>query len=107
MMIFLLTKAPQSERTRLCLRLLAGSVDAMVYLAGDGVYNLLGQGGPECTSQVGKTLSALLPMDRIMACREDLAARGISADGKAAVPADFYEKLVDDMMEEGSLIYTF
>jgi|WetSurMetagenome_2_1015567.scaffolds.fasta_scaffold95578_4 tRNA 2-thiouridine synthesizing protein B len=114
MRIFLLTKTPQSERTRLCLRLLAGlagSVDALVYLAGDGVYNLLGQDEPYCSSQsanrVDKTLSALVPRDRIMACREDLMARGVFADGKATVPDDFYEKLVDDMMEEGSRIYTF
>jgi sulfur relay protein TusB/DsrH len=114
MRIILLTKTPQSERTRLCLRLLAdlaGSVDAMVYLAGDGVYNLLGQDEPDCTSQtashVGKTLWALLPRDKIMACREDLLARGVSADGKATVPANFYAKLVDDMMEEGSRVYTF
>jgi sulfur relay protein TusB/DsrH len=114
MRIILLTKTPQSERTRLCLRLLAGlagSVDAMVYLAGDGVYNLLGQDESDCTgravNQVGKTLWELLPRDKIMACREDLAARGVSADGKATVPANFYEKLVDDMMEEGSRVYTF
>ncbi len=114
MRIFLLTKTPQSERTRLCLRLLAGlagSVDAMAYLAGDGVYNLLGQSGPDGTGQaterVGKTLSALVPMDRIMACREDLVARGVSAEGKATVPADFFEKLAENMMAEGSRIYTF
>ncbi len=114
MKIILLTKTPQSERTRLCLQLLAslaGSVDVMVYLAGDGVYNLLGQDGPDCASQtasqVGKPLSVLLPRDKIIACREDLAARGVSADGKATVPANFYELLVDDMMEEGSRVYTF
>ena len=114
MRIILLTKTPQSERTRLCLRLLAGlagSVDAMVYLAGDGVYNLLGQDEPDCTSQtanqLGKTLSALVPGDKIMACQEDLLARGVSADGKATVPANFYEKLVDDMMTEGNRVYTF
>jgi tRNA 2-thiouridine synthesizing protein B len=111
MKIFLLTKTPQSERARLCMRLLACSVDARVFLAGDGVYNLLGQDGSDCAGQaggqVGKTLSALLPRDKIMACREDLLARGISADGKATVPANFYELLVNDMMEEGSRIYTF
>jgi sulfur relay protein TusB/DsrH len=114
MRIILLTKTPQSARTKLCLQLLAGlsgSVDFMVYLAGDGVYNLLGQDEPDCTSHTGgqaiKTLWALLPKDKIIACREDLMARGVSADGKATVPANFYERLVDDMMEEGSRIYTF
>ena len=43
MRIFLLTKTPNSERTKICLCLAASSVDAIVYLAGDGVYNLLGQ----------------------------------------------------------------
>jgi sulfur relay protein TusB/DsrH len=114
MRIILLTKTPQSERTRLCLRLLAdlaGSVDAVVYLAGDGVYNLLGQDEPDYTSQtasqMGKALRALMPRDKIIACREDMAARGVSADGKATAPANFYELLVDDMMKEGSRIYTF
>jgi len=114
MRIILLTKTPQSARTRLCLQLLAGlvgSVDVMVYLAGDGVYNLLGQDEPDCISRTGgqasKTLWALLPRDKIIACREDLAARGVFANGKATVPANFYELLVDDMMEEGRRIYTF
>ncbi|HPS92008.1 MAG TPA: hypothetical protein PKV33_07620 [Methanothrix sp.] len=115
-----MTKTPQSERTRLCLRLLAGligsggsadSADVVVYLAGDGVYNLIGQEGKDCTSQTGRrldrTLPALLPGDRIMACREDLLARGISAEGNATVPANFYELLVIDMMKEGSRIYAF
>jgi tRNA 2-thiouridine synthesizing protein B len=114
MRIILLTKTPRSERARLCLQLLAGlagSVDVMVYLAGDGVYNLLGPEEPDATcqtaSQIGKSLSALLPRDKIMACREDLAARGVSAGDKARVPTNFYGLLVDDMMEEGNRIYTF
>jgi sulfur relay (sulfurtransferase) DsrF/TusC family protein len=114
MRIILLTKTPQSERARLCLQLLAGlagSVDVMVYLAGDGVYNLLGPEEPNFTSQTAnhmvKTIWTILPRDQIIACREDLAARGIFADGKAMVPANFYELLADDMMVEGSRIYTF
>lgn len=115
-----MTKTPQSERTRLCLRLLAGlvgsgdsagSADVAVYLAGDGVYNLIDQDGQDCSSQAGsrqgKTLTTLLPRDRIIACREDLLARGISADGNATIPENAYELLVDDMMKEGSRIYTF
>lgn len=125
MRIFLLTKTPQSERTMLCLRLLAGmigsggsassagSADVMVYLAGDGVYNLIGQERQDCAGHAGcrldKTLPALLTGDRIMACREDLLARGISTEGNATatIPANFYELLVNDMMKEGSRIYTF
>ena len=113
MRILLLTKTPHSERTRLCLRLVAGSVDAVVYLAGDGVYNLLGREEADNVSQTGEAcragqaLVALVARDRILACREDLEARGICAEGRATVPADFYERLVDDMMQEGSRIYTF
>jgi len=112
MRIFLLTKTPQSERARQCLRLLAKSQDAVVYLAGDGVYNLLGRGDEpggirQAANQADKSLTVLVPRHRILACREDLEARGISADGKATVPADFYDRLVDDMMREGSRIYTF
>ena len=108
-----MTKTPQNERTRLCLRLVAGSADAVVYLAGDGVYNLLGREEADNVSQTGEAcradqaLVALVARDRILACREDLVARGICADGKAIVPADFYDKLVDDMMREDSRIYTF
>ncbi|MCX6677895.1 MAG: hypothetical protein NTU95_08135 [Methanothrix sp.] len=110
-----MTKTPHSERARLCLRLLAGSVDAVVYLVGDGVYNLLGQGEADKVSQTtgeacqaaSQALAALVPGHRILACREDLLARGVSADGKAIVPAEFYKSLVDDMMREGSRIYTF
>ena len=84
----------------------------MVYLAGDGVYNLLGRdeagkAGQAGQCPAGQALAALVPRHRILACREDLEARGVSADGKATVPADFYESLVDDMMREGSRIYTF
>jgi tRNA 2-thiouridine synthesizing protein B len=124
MRIFLMTKTPQSERTQLCLRLLArligsggtsGSADVVVYLAGDGVYNLIGRdwldSARQCASQSGcrlvKTLHTLLPRDRIIACREDLLARGVPADVNATVPGNFYELLVNDMMKEGSRIYTF
>ena len=106
-----MTKTPQSERTKICLQLLASSVDAVVYLAGDGVYNLLGRDEPggirQAANQAYKSLTVLVPRHRILACREDLEARGISADGKATVPPDFYDRLVDDMMREGSRIYTF
>ena len=107
MRVFLLTKTPNSERTKICLRLVTSSVDAIVYLAGDGVYNLLGQAEAGEAGQAGQDLATLVARDRILACREDLEARGISAEGKATVPADFYESLVDDMMREGSQVYSF
>ena len=107
-----MTKTPHSDRTRLCLRLLARSQDAVVYLAGDGVYNLLGldeasEVGQAGLGDNGQALAASVPRHRILACREDLEARGVSSEGKATVPADFYESLVDDIMREGSRIYAF
>lgn len=107
-----MTKTPNSERTKICLCLAASSVDAIVYLAGDGVYNLLDQGEAGGASQAGQgddgqALASALSRHRILACREDLEARGVSADGKATVPDDFYESLVDDMMQEGCQVYSF
>jgi tRNA 2-thiouridine synthesizing protein B len=93
--IFLLTKPPHSDRARLCLRLIAQSEDAVLYLAGDGVYNLLGEA------------PIALPREGIVACREDLQARGVPAEGRATVPVDFYELLVDDVMSETAWVYTF
>ncbi len=101
--IFLLTKAPQSERARLCLQLALQSKNAVLYLAGDGVYNLLGM-----PTESGETQAlAALPRDRILASKEDLEARGVCAEEKATVPEDFYERLVEDMMREGSKVYAF
>ena len=102
-----MTKTPHSERTRLCLRLVAGSEDAVVYLAGDGVYNLLSRAEAVEAGQAGQDLVTLVASNRILACREDLEARGISAEGKATIPTDFYECLVDDMMREGSQVNSF
>ena len=94
--IFLLTKPPHSDRTKLCLHLIELSEDGVLYLAGDGVYNLLEEA----------TLGAL-PHKRILACKEDLLARGISEAEAAIVPKNFYELLVEDMISEGIRIYTF
>ena len=107
MRIFLLTTTPHSERTGLCLRLVVSSEDAVVYLAGDGVYNLLGRAEAVEAGQVGQDLVMLVARNRIIACQEDLEARGISADGKATMPVDFYESLVDDMMGDGNQVYSF
>lgn len=116
MRIFLLTKSPQSERTRLCLQLIARSPDAVVYLAGDAVYNLIGDGESltisACpnsqASQTGQALTAApLPANRVFACREDLQARGVCPDGKAVVLDDFYDRLVEDIMKDGSRVYSF
>lgn len=94
--IYLLTKPPQSDRTKLCFHLMELAEDSVLYIAGDGVYNLLEEA----------TLGAL-PRERILACKEDLEARGVQAGERAIVPENFYELLVEDMISEGSRIYTF
>ena len=94
--IFLLTKPPRSDRTKLCLHLMEHAENAVLYLAGDGVYNLLEAASLEA-----------LPKESIMACKEDLEARGVQVGEMATVPENFYELLVEDMISEGSRIYTF
>ncbi len=89
--IFLLTKPPSSERAKLCMLLIMRSDDAILYLAGDGVYNLLGDS------------LAALPKERILACREDVEARGIQAGDRAMIVDDFYERLVNNIMHSEKL----
>lgn len=91
--IFLLTKPPNSERTTLCVRLIEQSKDPILYLAGDGVYNL-----------VGSSID-LLAHDRIYACKEDMEARGVQSD--VILPDDFYGQLVKDIMLYSHRSYTF
>ena len=93
--IFLLTKPPKSERTELCLSLMEHSEDPVLYLAGDGVYNLLDE-----------ALMREWP-GKVMACNEDLEARGLQAGEGVRVPEDFYQLLVEEMVAEGSRIYSF
>jgi tRNA 2-thiouridine synthesizing protein B len=93
--IFLLTRPPKSERAELCLRLMEHGDDPVLYLAGDGVYNLLDE------ALMGKWPG------KVMACKEDLEASGLQAGDGLNVPEDFYQLLVEDMVEEGSRIYSF
>ena len=95
MEIFLLTRPPKCERTELCLRLMEHGEDPVLYLAGDGVYNLLDE-----------ALMEKWP-GRVLACKEDLEARGLQAGEGVRVPEDFYQLLVEVMAAEGSRIYTF
>jgi tRNA 2-thiouridine synthesizing protein B len=94
--IFLLTKPPHSDRTKLCLHLMEDLENAVLYLAGDGVYNLLEASSLEALSK-----------ENILACEEDLKSRGVQAEGKVTVSVDFYKRLVDEMMRENSRIYVF
>ena len=94
--IFLLTKPPHSDRTKLCLHMMENLENAVLYLAGDGVYNLLEAASLEVVSK-----------ENILACEEDLKARGVHAEGEVTVSVDFYKRLVDEMMRENSRIYVF
>ncbi len=93
--IFLLTKPPHDDRTKLCLHLLQHSENAFLYLAGDGVYNLLGNS------------IEVPPEVAIFVCKEDMEARGLQTSNKAIVLEDFYEKLAEEVMEESNKVYAF
>lgn len=92
--VFLLTKPPFSPRSELCLKLIARSENARLYLAGDGVYHLLSgiQELPGCT---------------VYACQEDLEARGINGRENFIIPQNFYADYIEDMMEHCKRAYTF
>ena len=93
--IFLLTKPPNHERATLCWKLIAQSENAVLYLAGDGVYNLF--------------CSAIndIPRERILACKEDVEARGVQVEERAIVLIDFYGQMVKDIMDEKNQLFTF
>ncbi len=91
--IFLLTKAPGAPRSELCFKLIEHSDDPKLYLAGDGVYHLLGRFD--------------LPSEKIIACREDILARGLPPIDDIVIPDDFYRRLVKDMMENSDQLYVF
>jgi tRNA 2-thiouridine synthesizing protein B len=98
--VFLLTKPPLSPRADLCLKLIARSRHAKIYLAGDGVYHLLA-GIQE------------LPGCKVLACREDLEARAVWSKDEAMekekfeIPENFYAVFIDDLMEHCENTYTF
>jgi len=94
--IFLLTKPPSSDRTILCFQLMEHSKNAVLYLAGDGVYILLDAASLKT-----------LPKESILVCKEDLQARGVPDEGRATVPENFYELLVEDLMLERNLVFAF
>ena len=93
--VFLLTKPPQSERAKLCIQLVERSKNAVLYLVGDGVFNLL------------NPFFQALPPDRIYACKEDMDARGVQPEDTAISLVEFYEQLVEDMMVRSDKVYAF
>ena len=93
--VFLLTKPPHSERAKLCIKLVERSKNAVLYLAGDGVFNLL---DPSVEA---------MPPDSIYACKEDMDARGVQPENTAISLVEFYEQLVEDMMVRSEKVYAF
>lgn len=93
--VFLLTKPPHSERAKLCIQLIERSKNAVLYLVGDGVFNLL---NPSVEA---------LPHDGIYACKEDMDARGVQSEDTAISVVEFYEQLVEDMMVRSDKVYAF
>ncbi len=93
--VYLLTKPPHSERAKLCIQLVGRSKNAVLYLAGDGVFNLL---DPSVEA---------LPPAHIYACKEDMDARGVQQENTAISLVDFYEQLVEDMMVRSEKVYAF
>ena len=93
--IFLLTKPPDSERTMLCLKLIERSENPVLYIAGDGVYNLISNS------------IDIPPCDRVYACREDMEARGVPTGDAAILPDDFYEQFMKDIMLSSHRLYAF
>ena len=94
-MVFLLTKPPNSERAKLCIQLVERSENAVLYLAGDGVFNLL---NPSVVA---------LPTGNVYVCKEDMDARGVQPENAAISLVDFYEQLVEDMMVRSDKVYAF
>lgn len=93
--VFLLTKPPNSERAKLCIQLANRSRNAVLYLAGDGVFNLL------------DPFVEALPPGSIYACKEDMDARGVLSEDPAISLAEFYEKLVEDIVVRSDRVYAF
>jgi tRNA 2-thiouridine synthesizing protein B len=93
--VYLLTKPSNSERTKLCIQLVKRSKNAVLYLAGDGVFNLL---DPSFEA---------LPPDNVYASKEDIDARGVQPKNTTISLVDFYEQLVEDMMERSNKVYAF
>lgn len=91
--LFLLSKPPGSIRSELCFKLMERSHDPVLYLFGDGVFH---------------TISASqIPADRIVICKEDASRRGLPSGEGAYGQDEFYDRLVDEMMETADHVYTF
>lgn len=93
--LFLLTKPPGHPRTDLCLQLMTRAKNPRLYLAGDGVYNLLSLPGH------------LSQRQRVVACQEDVLARGLGRGQGTTDGEDFYRELVDAMLGDQVKMFVF
>jgi len=93
--VFLLTKQPNSKRAKLCIQLAKRSKNAVLYLAGDGVFNLLSHSIKD------------IPAGSVRACKEDMDARGVQPEDTAISIVEFYERLVEDIMMQSEKVYAF
>jgi hypothetical protein len=91
--LFLLSKPPGSTRAELCFRLMERSNDPVIYLFGDGVFHLL---------RISE-----IPAGRIVICKEDAQKRGLAAGAGAYGQDEFYDRLVNEIMETADHVYTF
>ncbi len=93
--VFLLTKPPNHPRAELCFKLIKRSNDARLYLCGDGIYCVL------------DGLDDLLPLEKIFICKEDMDARGMRPKIATTILDDFYEQLVNDLIDLSDRVLTF
>jgi len=105
--IFLLTASLKSARAEACLKYVfsarMGGHQVAFYLAGDGVFCAIGK-------HPSSKLSDLLSNGgEIYARKEDLEARGLLSQVLAGVeiPSDFYDKLIEDVMEGADRVISF
>ena len=105
--VLILTESLKSVRTEVCLKYAfsarMGGHQVAVYLIGDGVFCAIGK-------HPSSKLSGLLPNGgEIYARKEDLEARGLFSQVLAGVeiPSDFYDKLIEDVMEMADRVMSF
>jgi len=105
--IFILTESLKSARSEVCLKYAfsarMGGHQVAVYLIGDGVFSAIGK-------HPSPKLSGLLSNGgEIYAHKEDLEARGLLSQVLTGVelPFDFYDKLIEDVMERADRVMSF
>jgi len=105
--IFVLTQSLESARSEVCLKYAffarMGGHQVAVYLIGDGVFCAIGV-------HPSSKLSGLLSNGgEVYARKEDLEARGLLSRVLTGVEMlfDFYDKLIEDVMERADRVMSF